>query len=166
MQRAVSQPPMGRSYRRTITYLIQTGRRAQEEGNHVIKVFVIVLLEERGGGGSRSFSTSRVKNKASITSKKTQPVQEGKALLQRSRTCSTLSMAWTPRSRFRPPQSMLSTQETMPGRVAGSSTWVGAAREQRKRDGFCEAAAERSGACKLVPDLSPCIWRPRGRRSR
>lgn len=35
-------------------------------------------------------------------------------------------MAWTPRSRFRPPHRMQSTQDTMPGRVTGSNICVGA----------------------------------------
>lgn len=41
-------------------------------------------------------------------------------------TCRMLSMAWTPRSRFRPPHRMQSTQDTMPGRVTGSNICVGA----------------------------------------
>lgn len=44
-----------------------------------------------------------------------------------------LSIAWTPRSRFSPPQRMLSTQDTIPGRVTGSSICVGAVREQGRR---------------------------------
>lgn len=47
----------------TITYLVQTGGRAQEEGNHVIKVFLVILWEE-----SRPISAAHVENKASIKS--------------------------------------------------------------------------------------------------
>lgn len=42
-----------------------------------------------------------------------------------------LSMAWTPRSRFRPPQRTLSTQDTTPGRATGSNIWVGATTDKR-----------------------------------
>lgn len=44
-----------------------------------------------------------------------------------------LSMAWTPRSRLRPPQRTHSMQHTMPGRVGGSSVCVGAEREKRRK---------------------------------
>lgn len=43
-----------------------------------------------------------------------------------------LSMAWTPRSRFRPPQRTHSMQDTMPGRVGGSSSCVGAERPKER----------------------------------
>lgn len=45
-------------------------------------------------------------------------------------TCSMLSIAWTPRSRLRPPQRTLSTQDTMPESVTGSKICVGAGREE------------------------------------
>lgn len=56
-------------------------------------------------------------------------------------TCSMLSIAWTPRSRFSPPQRTLSTQDTMPERVTGSKICVGAGREEEHGIADCAESA-------------------------
>lgn len=50
-------------------------------------------------------------------------------------TCRMLSMAWTPRSRFKPPQRTHSMQATTPGRVGGARSCVGAEAQEKRETG-------------------------------
>lgn len=75
-----------------------------------------------------------MKTKRTLCNAETSPVRDVKTVFRGVKlgagcyplTCRMLSMAWTPRSRFRPPHRMQSTQDTMPGRVTGSNICVGA----------------------------------------